>query len=405
MEKRTIRDIDVAGKRVLVRVDLNVPMEESTGKILDETRIKAVVPTIKYLIEHKARIILCSHLGRPNGKVVESMRMAPIAKLLASILEKPVATASDCIGKEAEKAVASLKNGDVLLLENLRFHPEEEKNDPEFSKALAKLAEIYVNDAFGTAHRAHASTVGVTKYLPSVAGFLMQKEIEVMGKALSNPTRPFASIIGGAKISDKIGVLDNILEKVDVLLIGGGMAATFLKSMGHEVGKSSVEMDKLDLAQKLVEKAKAKGVKFLIPVDVVVADKFASGAKSKTVSVDKVPADWVIMDIGHKTIELFEAELEKCKTIIWNGPMGVFEYPKFSRGTASIAKLLARLDATTIIGGGSTAEVVEEMWLTEKMSHVSTGGGASLEFLEGKTLPGVAALQDKFNLDMLKKGQ
>ena len=405
MEKRTIRDIDVAGKRVLVRVDLNVPMEESTGKILDETRIKAVVPTIKYLIEHKARIILCSHLGRPNGKVVESMRMAPIAKLLAAILEKPVATASDCIGKEAEKAVASLKNGDVLLLENLRFHAEEEKNDPEFSKALAKLAEIYVNDAFGTAHRAHASTVGVTKYLPSVAGFLMQKEIEVMGKALSNPARPFASIIGGAKISDKIGVIENIMEKVDVLLIGGGMTATFLKAMGHDVGTSAIEADKMELAQKLMEKAKTKEIKFLLPVDVVVADKFASSAKSKTVSIDKIPAEWIIMDIGHKTIELFEAELEKCKTIIWNGPMGVFEYPKFSRGTASIAKLLARLKATTIIGGGSTAEVVEEMWLTEKMSHVSTGGGASLEFLEGKTLPGVAALQDKFNLDMLKKGQ
>ena len=395
MEKKTIKDIDVAGKRVLVRVDLNVPMEESTGKILDETRIKAVVPTIKYLIEHKARIILCSHLGRPNGKVVESMRMAPVAKLLASILEKPVATASDCIGKEAEKAVANLKDGEILLLENLRFHAEEEKNDPDFSKALAKLAEIYVNDAFGTAHRAHASTVGVTKYLPSVAGFLMQKEIEVMGKALSSPTRPFASIIGGAKISDKIGVIDNIMDKVDVLLIGGGMTATFLKAMGHDVGKSAIEADKLELAQKLMEKAKTKEIKFLLPVDVVVADKFASSAKSKTVSIDKVPADWVIMDIGHKTIELFEAELEKCKTIIWNGPMGVFEYPKFSRGTASIAKLLARLKATTIIGGGSTAEVVEEMWLTEKMSHVSTGGGASLEFLEGRVLPGVAALTDK----------
>jgi phosphoglycerate kinase len=395
MKKKTIKDVNVSGKLVLVRVDLNVPMEESTGKILDDTRLKAVAPTIKYLIEQKARIILCSHLGRPNGKVVESLRMAPVAKLLASILEKPVATASDCIGKEAEKAAASLKNGDVLLLENLRFHAEEEKNDPNFSKALAKLADIYVNDAFGTAHRAHASTVGVTKYLTSVAGFLMQKEIEVMGKALHHPARPFAGIIGGAKISDKIGVMDNILEKVDVLLIGGGMGATFLKAMGHEVGKSAVEMDKLELAQKIIEKAKTKNVKFLLPVDVVVADKIASSAKSKTVSIDKVPADWFIMDIGHKTIELFEGEMEKCKTIIWNGPMGVFEYPKFSRGTASIAKTMARLDATTIVGGGSTAEAVEEMWLTEKMTHVSTGGGASLEFLEGKTLPGVAALQDK----------
>ncbi|MFA5374714.1 MAG: phosphoglycerate kinase [Dehalococcoidia bacterium] len=395
MEKKTIRDIDVAEKRVLVRVDLNVPLDENTGAILDDTRIKAVIPTIRYLIENKAMIILCSHLGRPNGKVIESMRMAPVAKRLASIIEKPVATTSDCIGNEAEKAATNLKNGDLLLLENLRFHVEEEKNDPEFSKALAKLADIYVNDAFGTAHRAHASTVGVTKYIPSVSGFLMQKEIEVMGKALTNPTRPFASIIGGAKISDKIGVLDNILEKVNTLLIGGGMVATFLKAMNYGSGKSSVEEDKLDLARQLMDKAKTKGVKLLLPIDIVVADRFAADAKSKTVPIDKVPDDWFIMDIGHKTIDLFESELKKCKTIIWNGPMGVFEYPKFSRGTASIAKTLAGLKATTIIGGGSTAEAVEEMGLADKMTHVSTGGGASLEFLEGKTLPGVAALQDK----------
>jgi phosphoglycerate kinase len=395
MEKKTIRDIDVTGKRVLVRVDLNVPTDEKTGAILDDTRIKAVVPTISYLIDRKARIILCSHLGRPNGKVVESMRLAPIAQRLSSIIAKPVATTRECVGPDAEKSAASLKDGEILLLENLRFHVEEEKNEPEFCKALAKLADIYVNDAFGTAHRAHASTAGVTKYLPAVAGFLLEKEIVTMGKALSNPARPFASIIGGAKISDKIGVLDNILGKVDILLVGGGMVATFLKAMSYEVGKSSVEEDKLDLARKLMDKAKAKGVKLLLPVDVVVADKSAADAKSKTVAIDKVPADWFIMDIGHKTIDMFEGEMKKCKTIIWNGPMGVFEYPKFSRGTASIAKTLAGLKATTIIGGGSTAEAVEELGLADKITHISTGGGASLEFLEGKILPGVAALQDK----------
>ena len=395
MEKKTIRDIDVAGKRVLVRVDLNVPLSEDTGQILDDIRIKAVVPTISYLVDKKARVILCSHLGRPKGKPVDSLRMAPIAKRLSEIIGKPIATTQDCIGKEVEKAAAELKNGEILMLENLRFHDEEEKNDPEFCKALAKLADIYVNDAFGTAHRAHASTEGIAKYLPAVAGFLMEKEIGTMGKALSNPVRPFASIVGGAKISDKIGVLDFILEKVNILLIGGGMVATFLKAMSYEVGKSSVEEDKLDLARKLMDKAKAKGVKLLLPIDIVVADKFAADAKSKTVPIDKVPNDWYIMDIGHKTIDLFEEELKKCKTIIWNGPMGVFEYPKFSRGTASIAKTLAGAKATTIIGGGSTAEAVEEMGLADKMTHVSTGGGASLEFLEGKTLPGVAALQDK----------
>ena len=395
MEKKTIRDIDVAGKRVLVRVDLNVPLSEDTGEILDNTRIKSVVPTISYLVDRKARVILCSHLGRPKGKPVDSLRMAPIAKRLSEIIGKPIATTQDCIGEDVEKAASELKNGEILLLENLRFHDEEEKNDPEFAKALAKLADIYVNDAFGTAHRAHASTEGVAKYLPAVAGFLIEKEIEVMGKALTNPTRPFASIIGGAKISDKIGVLDFILEKVNILLIGGGMVATFLKAMSYEVGKSSVEEDKLDLAKRLMEKAKSKGVKLVLPVDVVVADKSSADAKSKTVAIDKVPTDWFIMDIGHKTIDLFEEELKKCKTIIWNGPMGVFEYPKFSRGTASIANTLAGAKATTIIGGGSTAEAIEEMGLTDKMTHVSTGGGASLEFLEGKTLPGVAALQDK----------
>jgi len=395
MDKKTVRDIDVTGKRVLVRVDLNVPQDEKTGAISDDTRIKAVVPTISYLVDKKARVILCSHLGRPKGKPVDAFRLAPVAKRLSEILGKPIATTRDCIGPEVEQAAAGLRDGDILMLENLRFHDEEEKNDAGFSKALAKLADMYVNDAFGTAHRAHASTEGVARYLPAVSGFLLQKEIEVMGKALTNPTRPFASVIGGAKISDKIGVLDNILEKVDILLIGGGMVATFLKAMNQGIGKSSVEDDKLDLAKKLMDKAKTKGVKLLLPVDLVVADKFAADAKSKTVPVNEVPGGWLIMDIGHKTIDVFENELKKCKTVIWNGPMGVFEYAKFSRGTASIAKTLAALKATTIIGGGSTAEAVEEMGLADKMTHVSTGGGASLEFLEGKTLPGVAALQDK----------
>jgi phosphoglycerate kinase len=395
MEKKTIRDIDVAGKRVLVRVDLNVPLDESTGAILDDIRVKAVVPTITYLIDRNARVILCSHLGRPKGKPVESLRMAQIAKRLSDVIGKPVAMTQDCIGPEVEKAASELKEGEILMLENLRFHDEEEKNDPEFCKALARLADIYVNDAFGTAHRAHASTEGVARHLPAVAGFLMEKEISTMGKALSNPERPFASIVGGAKISDKIGVLGFILEKVDILLVGGGMVATFLKAINYDVGKSSVEDDKLELAGKLMDKARSKGVQLLLPVDIVVADRFAADAKSKTVPVDKVPVDWLIMDIGHKTIDLFESELKKCKTVIWNGPMGVFEYAKFSRGTASIAKTLAGLKATTIIGGGSTAEAVEEMGLAEKMTHVSTGGGASLEFMEGKTLPGVAALQDK----------
>ncbi|MFA5054829.1 MAG: phosphoglycerate kinase [Dehalococcoidia bacterium] len=395
MEKKTVRDVDVAGKRVLVRVDLNVPQDEKTGAISDDTRIKAVVPTISYLVDRKARVILCSHLGRPKGKTVDALRLAPIAKRLSEILGKPIATTRDCIGPDVEQAAAALQDGDILMLENLRFHDEEEKNDAGFSQALAKLADIYVNDAFGTAHRAHASTEGVTRHLPAVAGFLMEKEIVTMGKALTNPTHPFAGVIGGAKISDKIGMLDNILDKVTVLLVGGGMVATFLKALKYEVGKSSVEDDKLELAGKLMDKAKTKGVNLLLPVDLVVADKFAADAKSKTVAVDNVPGDWLIMDIGHKTIDVYENELKKCKTVIWNGPMGVFEYPKFSRGTASIAKTLAGLQATTIIGGGSTAEAVEEMGLAEKMTHVSTGGGASLEFLEGKILPGVAALQDK----------
>ena len=397
MNKKTVKDIDVRGKRVLVRADLNVPLDEETGAISDDTRIRAVIPTVQYLTDRKARVILCSHLGRPDGKVVDELRLAPVARRLSEILGSPIEMATDCIGLEVEESVERLKEGGVLLLENLRFHPEEEQNDPGFAKALARLADIYVNDAFGTAHRAHASTVGVAEHLPAVGGFLMEKEIDVMYKALNEPVRPFAAIIGGAKINSKIGILEYILDKVDSLLIGGGMSSTFLRALKYDVGQSSVKEDKVGLAQSLIDKAAEKGVHLLLPSDVVVADRFAADARSRTVPVDNVPASWYVMDIGPRTIELFEAKLRKSKTIIWNGPVGVFEFPKFSKGTEAIANLLAGLDATTIIGGGSTAEAVVEMGLADKITHVSTGGGASLKFMEGKTLPGVAVLQDKEN--------
>lgn len=395
MNKKTVRDIDVSGKRVLVRVDLNVPLDEGTGAISDDTRVRAVLPTIRYLIDRKARVILCSHLGRPEGKVVDELRLAPVARRLSEILGSPVEMAMDCIGPQVEEAVGRLKEGEVLLLENLRFHPEEEKKDPGFAQALARLADIYINDAFGTAHRIHASTVGVAEHLPAVAGFLMEKEIDIMNKALNDPVRPFAAIIGGAKISSKIGVLEYILERVDSLLIAGGMGSTFLKALKLDVGQSSIDKDKVGLAQWLMEKAAKKGVHLLLPSDVVVADRYAPNARTKTVPITGVPSGWYVMDIGPQTVELFAAKLRKCKTIIWNGPVGVFEFPKFNKGTQAIANLLAGLDATTIIGGGSTAEAVEAMGLVDKITHVSTGGGASLKFLEGKTLPGVAVLQDK----------
>jgi len=397
MSKKSVRDIDVSRKRVLVRVDLNVPLDEETGVITDYTRIRAVLPTIEYLIDKRARVILCSHLGRPDGKVVEKLRLTQVAEQLSKLLGEKVAMASDCIGADVEKAAAKLKDGDVLLLENLRFHAEEEKNDPQFAQALSKLADIYVNDAFGTAHRSHASVVGVARYLPAVAGLLLEKEIGVMGKALTDPARPFAALIGGAKISDKIGVMENILEKVDYLLVAGGMCATFFKALKYDVGASSVEEDKLDLARRLMDRADKRGIKLMLPSDVVVGNRFSEDAESKVVSASNIPAGWYIMDIGPKTLGAFVATLRECETIIWNGPVGVFEYAEFSKGTHDIANLLARLDATTIIGGGSTAEAVEEIGLADKMTHVSTGGGASLKFLEGKTLPGVAALQDKEN--------
>lgn len=395
MNKQTIRDIDLKGKRALVRVDFNVPLDKKTNAITGDSRVKAVLPTVRYLIGAKARVILCSHLGRPDGKVVESMRLAPVRDRLAQLLGCPVGYVKDCVGAEVEAAVSKLRDGDILLLENLRFHPEEEENDPAFAKALARLADVYVDDAFGTAHRAHASTAGIAKYLPAVAGFLMEKEIEFLSQALEKPNRPFAAIIGGAKVSDKIKVLERILPKVDLLLIGGGMACTFLKAEGYEVGKSLVEEDRLDFARKLRSVAKGNGVRLLLPVDVVVADRFEAEAASKTVPIFQVPAGWYIVDIGAQTVEQFTAELKKCKTVLWNGPMGVFEFPAFKNGTVTLARLLAGLEATTIIGGGSTAEAIDELNLADKMTHVSTGGGASLKLLEGGTLPGVEVLLDK----------
>ena len=394
MNKKTVRDIDVAGKKVLVRVDFNVPQEKQTGEITDDTRIKAALPTIKYLMEHKARVILCSHLGRPKG-VTPELTLKPVAQRLAKLLGQPVQIAGDCVGPRAEGATLALKDGEVLLLENLRFHDEEEKNDPAFAKSLASLGEVYVNDAFGTAHRAHASTAGVTKYLPAVAGFLMEKELEYLGKALAEPKRPFAMIVGGAKVSDKITMLENILPKVDALVIGGGMANTFLKAQGYDVGKSKVENEQLDFARGLVAKAKEKGVHLLLPIDAVVAERFEAASPNQTVPVDKVPKDWQMLDIGPQTVMRFSEEIKKAHTVVWNGPLGVFEFPAFARGTQAIAALLAKLDATTIIGGGDTAAAVEQQGLAGKMTHVSTGGGASMEFLEGKTLPGVAALMDR----------
>jgi phosphoglycerate kinase len=395
MPKKTVEDIDVKGKRVLLRVDFNVPLNINTGAISDDSRIRASLPTIKYLVDHKAKVIICSHLGRPEGKVVENLRMAPAAQRLSQLMGLPVSTASDCIGREVEGKVRKLKEGDILVLENLRFHPEEEANNPGFARKLARLADIYVDDTFSTAHRVHASIVGVARYLPAVAGFLMRKELNVMEKLLHNPERPWACLIGGAKVSDKIELLQNMLKKVDMLLVGGGMAATFLKAQGYEVGHSLVEDDKLDLAKKLLQEAKEWKVPFLLPVDAVVAGEIKAGAPTKVVPITNTPAGSHIVDIGPQSIELFYSELRKCHTILWNGPMGIYEIPQFAHGTRSMASFLSTLDATTIIGGGSSAEVVEEMGLTDKMTHVSTGGGASLKFLEGVTLPGVEVLLDK----------
>ncbi|MDP2730702.1 MAG: phosphoglycerate kinase [Dehalococcoidales bacterium] len=395
MAKLTVRDIDVSGKRVLVRVDFNVPFDEKTGEITDDSRIRASLPTINYLLERGARVILCSHLGRPDGKVVDKLRLTGVARRLSQILGKQVAVTRDAIGPETSEAVESLRSGEVLLLENLRFHAGEEENDPAFARKLAELADLFVNDAFGTAHRAHASTAGITRYLPSVAGFLMQKELETLGSILTSPAHPFAGLVGGAKVSDKVSMLENIMDKVDFLLIGGGMAATFLKANSYEVGLSLIEEDRLDTAIELVGKAADNGVTLFLPVDVVVADEISAGAESRVVSIENIPPRQKIVDIGKQTIDRFSEELRKCKTVFWNGPMGIYEIPGFAEGTQAMAKLLAELDATTVIGGGSTAEIVTNLGLTDKMSFVSTGGGASLNFLGGSKLPGVEALLDK----------
>ena len=396
MNKKTVRDIDVAGKRVLVRVDFNVPLD-AEQRITDDTRIRAALPTIRYLLDHGAAVILMSHLGRPDGQVVEKLSLAPVAQHLSTLLERPVAMAMDCIGPEVEAQARSLQPGQVLLLENLRFHKGEEKNDPEFAQQLASLGEVYVNDAFGTAHRAHASTEGVTRFLPGVAGFLMEKELNFLGSALEHPQRPFAAIVGGAKVSDKIAVLERLINMVDVLLIGGGMANTFLKAEGYEIGDSLFEKGKVDLARNLIGRAR-RGMTFLLPIDVVVADRFAADAQHKVVANSAVQAGWRILDIGPRTIEAFRAALANARTIIWNGTLGVAEMPAFARGTNALVEILAqrtRAGVLTIIGGGDSAAAVDAAGATEQMTHVSTGGGASLEFLEGRVLPGVAALQDK----------
>lgn len=395
MRKQTARDIDVKGKRVLVRVDFNVPLEKDTGRILDDLRIRASLPVIRYLREESARVILCSHLGRPRGQVVESLRLAPVAERLSELLGAPVVAARDCVGPEAEQAVAALGPGDVLLLENLRFHPEEEANDPDFARQLASLADVFVNDAFGAAHRAHASTAGVAQYLPAAAGFLMEKEIDYLDRAVSSPERPFVAIIGGAKVSDKIAVLRNLLVKADALVVGGGMANTFLKGRGCEVGDSLVEDDQLDNARDILSDAESRGVPLLLPTDVVIADRFAADADSHIVPVGNVPNGWRIMDIGPDTLGTFRDALEDCRTVVWNGPMGVAEFSKFAEGSLGLALTLAELDAITIVGGGETVALVQQAGLEDRISHVSTGGGASLEFLEGKDLPGVAALRDR----------
>jgi len=394
MNKKSVEDIVVKGKKVLVRVDFNVPFDENLN-ITDDTRIKAVLPTIEYLLTNRAKLILVSHLGRPKGVGFEvKFSLAPVAARLEELLGKKVTLASDCIGESAKNAVASLKEGEIVLLENVRFHKEETKNDFEFAKVLASLAEVYVNDAFGTAHRAHASTEGVAKFLPAVAGYLLKKEIEIMGNALDNPKRPFVAILGGAKVSDKIGVIENLLKKVDTLIIGGGMAYTFFKALGYEVGKSILEADKVDLAKRLMEDAKEKGVKLLLPVDNVVATEYKADADHKAVDSDKIPADWEGLDIGPVTRELFGKEILDAQTVIWNGPMGVFEFPAFAKGTEAIAEYLSRCRGITIVGGGDSAAAIEQMGYADKMTHVSTGGGASLEFMEGIALPGVAALLD-----------
>ena len=394
MDKKTVKDIDLKGKRVFVRCDFNVPMDENQN-ITDNTRIVAALPTIKYLLEQNCKIILASHLGRPKGEFKPEFSLKPVAKELSKLLNKEVIMAKDVIGEETIQKALNLKEGEIMLLENVRFHKEETDNNPEFAKKLASMAEIFVNDAFGTAHRAHASTTGIADYLPAVSGFLIEKELKFLGNAVNNPERPFVAILGGAKVSDKIGVIDSLLEKVDTLMIGGGMAYTFFKAQGYEVGNSICEIDKLDLAKSAMEKAKQKGVKLLLPVDTKVGKEFKEDTESKMVKYTEIPADWEGFDIGTETIKLFTEELKSAKTVVWNGPLGLFEFPQFAIGTNAIAKALSELNATTIIGGGDSAAAVKKAGLEDKMTHISTGGGASLEFLEGKKLPGIECLLDK----------
>ncbi|MEQ2528844.1 phosphoglycerate kinase [Bacillaceae bacterium CLA-AA-H227] len=394
MNKKSVKDIDLKGKTVFCRVDFNVPMKD--GQITDETRIKAAIPTIQYLIENGAKVLLASHLGRPKGAVVEELRLTPVAKRLGELLGKDVKKVDEAYGEAVKAEVAKLNEGDVLVLENVRFYPGEEKNDAELAKAFAELADVYVNDAFGAAHRAHASTEGIAHHLPAVSGLLMEKELDVLGKALSNPERPFTAIVGGAKVKDKIGVIENLLDKVDNLIIGGGLAYTFVKAKGHEIGKSLLEEDKIDLANKYMKLAEEKGVKFYMPLDVIVSDDFSEDANTKAVSIEEIPSDWEALDIGPKTRELYANVIQDSKLVIWNGPMGVFELNKFANGTKAVAEALAEANDTySVIGGGDSAAAVEKFHLADRMSHISTGGGASLEFMEGKVLPGVVALNDK----------
>lgn len=396
LNKRTVEDLDVRGKRVLVRCDFNVPMNEN-GEITDDRRIRSAIPTIKYIIDNGGKVILMSHLGRPKGEPNPKYSLEPVAKRLSELLNKEVVFAADdnVVGENARKAVEEMKEGDVVLLQNTRYRKEETKNGEEFARELASLADLFVNDAFGTAHRAHASNVGVSQYLPSAVGYLVKKEIEVMGKAMSNPERPFVAILGGAKVSDKIGVIENLLEKVDSLLIGGGMMFTFLKAKGYEIGKSLLEEDKIELAKELMKKAEEKGVKLLLPVDTVVAKEFKNDTEFRNVKVEEIPADMMGLDIGEETRKIFAEEILKAKTVIWNGPMGVFEMENFAKGTEAIAEAMAKSDAVTIVGGGDSAAAVEKTGYNDKMTHISTGGGASLEFFEGKTLPGIAAIDNK----------
>ncbi|MED4474669.1 MULTISPECIES: phosphoglycerate kinase [Bacillaceae] len=393
MNKKTLKDLDVKGKKVFCRVDFNVPMKD--GEVTDDTRIKAALPTIKHLSDNGAKVILASHLGRPKGQAVEELRLDPVAKRLSELSGKEVVKTDAVYGEEVNEAIANLHDGDLLLIENVRFESGEEKNDPALVQSFASMADLYVNDAFGTAHRAHASTTGIAEKLPSAAGFLMEKEISVLSKALENPERPFTAIIGGAKVKDKIDVIDNLLDKVDNLIVGGGLAYTFIKAQGHEIGKSLLEEDKIDLAKEFMKKAEEKGVNFVLPEDVVIADDFSEEANTKEVSIEEIPSDWEALDIGPKTREKYSKIVSESKLVIWNGPMGVFELNVFANGTKAVAEALATTEGYTVIGGGDSAAAVEKFGLADKMDHVSTGGGASLEFMEGKVLPGVAALDEK----------